>query len=238
MCNFLSAIVLRNGDVLHNPYTDSHEELIDLFNLRDNREGNFARVEFSPPTSDDFDKPEKYKFKVDEHRTPDWLTKAKQEKAASHLRSVVKRMIIDKPVKGLCGGAYILTKGANVSWARACRVLVMRGNSRVGEMWENSRVGEMWGNSRVGEMWGNSKVGEMWGNSKVGAMSENSKVGAMSENSRVGEMWGNSRVGEMWGNSKVGEMWGNSKVGAMSENSKVGAMSENSQVVKDSRPEK
>jgi hypothetical protein len=30
MCQFKSAIVLKNGDVIHSEYTDLHENLIDM----------------------------------------------------------------------------------------------------------------------------------------------------------------------------------------------------------------
>lgn len=52
MCQFLSAIVLKNGDVLHSPLLDSHSELVQLFQLPDSRlhHQHFAKVEFTPPT--------------------------------------------------------------------------------------------------------------------------------------------------------------------------------------------
>lgn len=62
MCEFLSAVVMKNGDIIYNPYTDAHEDLVALHNLRDNREGKFARVEFKPDDPTDLDKPEKYKL--------------------------------------------------------------------------------------------------------------------------------------------------------------------------------
>jgi hypothetical protein len=35
MCKFLSAIVLKNGDVLANPLIDSHESLMLLFGVKE-----------------------------------------------------------------------------------------------------------------------------------------------------------------------------------------------------------
>jgi hypothetical protein len=35
MCNFLSAVILKNGDVLMHPMIDSHSELIEYFKLPD-----------------------------------------------------------------------------------------------------------------------------------------------------------------------------------------------------------
>ena len=50
MCNFLSALVLRNGDVLHHPMLDSHSDLVRHFEVPDTREHHqhFAKVELTP----------------------------------------------------------------------------------------------------------------------------------------------------------------------------------------------
>lgn len=53
MCRFLSAIVTRDGRVLHHEATDSHEALIGHFGLRDTTDHDYAmqhfcRVEFVP----------------------------------------------------------------------------------------------------------------------------------------------------------------------------------------------
>ena len=129
MCKFKSGIVLRSGKLLHSNWTDSHEELVTLFNLKDHREGNFARVEFYPDKLEDYDKPDSYKLHIDEERTPDWFTEQKQEVAIKELRGIIRGMIIDKPVKLMLGGSYILAKGAEVSYANHCRIVVMCGGT-------------------------------------------------------------------------------------------------------------
>jgi len=50
MCNFLSAIALRNGDIFCDPAsTDSHEDLIEYKGLVNNDKETFVRVEYVPP---------------------------------------------------------------------------------------------------------------------------------------------------------------------------------------------
>lgn len=50
MCNFLSAVVLRNGDVLTHPMLDSHSDLVRYYKLPDTRvyHQHFAKVELTP----------------------------------------------------------------------------------------------------------------------------------------------------------------------------------------------
>jgi len=186
MCQFLSAIVLKNSDVLWNPYTDSHEDLIAINNLRDNNTDNFVRVEFLPESHSDYGNPNAYNLKVDQSVTPDWFDSAMQERTVEYLRGIIERMIIKTPVTMLCGGSYILISGAEVKHVKSCVVKVMLGSSKVGEMLDSSKVGAMLDSSKVGTMWDSSKVGTMLDSSKVGKMRGSSKVGKMLNSSKVG----------------------------------------------------
>jgi hypothetical protein len=180
----MSAIVLRNGDVLRNPWTDSHEDLVRLFKLVDKKEGAFARVEFRPAEVTDLATPGKYTLRIDEERMSPWFDADMQERVANQMRGWVKTMIIDGDVDLICGGAFILAAKAKVSTVKNCLIHVMLGSSSVGEMLGSSSVGEMRGSSSVGEMWGSSSVGVMWESSSVGVMRESSKVSTDNRNKK------------------------------------------------------
>ena len=131
MCNFKSAIVLRTSpnDVIHSQWTDSHEELIALFNIKDHREGNICRVEFKPHDLADLDKPDKYKLQIDEPTPPEWFTKNNQDRVASKLNTIIRNMIVDKPMRLMIGGAYIVTKGAQIEAANHARIIIIIGGT-------------------------------------------------------------------------------------------------------------
>jgi len=209
MCQFLSAVVSKNGEVYCNPFIDSHEEIMQYFNLRDDTSqfiNNIVRVEFTPKDDDYFDV-ENYQLRVGENSIPDWW--AEQEiSVRQHLIDRIKRMVVDKAEnKVLCGGVYFV-RDSKILWTKQVRMLTKK-NSTVNEMWGNSTVNKMWGNSTVNKMRENSTVNEMRGNSTVNKMWGNSTVNEMWENSTVNEMWENSTVNEMWGNYTVNEMRGN-----------------------------
>jgi hypothetical protein len=166
MCKFKSAIVLRNGDILHNDFTDSHEDLIELFGLVDNGKQNFVRIEYAT-NGKRLDKIENYQLKVDENSTPEWFEEIR-ESTTGQMKTIVSKMIISENVKIIIGRAVILTGNAIVNKIRHCIIHEMWGSSNVGVMRESSNVGVMRGSSNVGEMWGSSNVGEMWGSSNVG----------------------------------------------------------------------
>ena len=171
MCKFYSAIILPTGEVLHDIHTSSHEDLIQLHGLRDDKVGRFAKLEY---TSDDLFDLSTYTLRVDEDIKPDWLTDAMLDAAERKLHQIVKKRIITEDRKLLMGGIFIVAEGVKIGTVKNAVIEVIK-NSTVNAMRENSTVNEMWGNSIVKVMW------------------ENSTVNEMRENSTVNEMWGNSK---------------------------------------------
>jgi len=201
MCKFYSAIVMRNGDILHNENLMSHEDIIRLYDINDDQFNcnKFVRVEFCPDDPNDLPDISKYKLNVDEGSTPDWFEKHR-DYVIERLKSFVEKRIITTDQKILTGGLYVI-KDCIVDKLISAQVIYLQG-----------KVIEMWGNSQVNVMWGNSQVNEMWENSQVNVMRDNSQVNVMRDNSQVNEMRGNSQVNVMRGNSQVNEMWENSQV--------------------------
>ena len=135
MCNFKSAIISRGGEVYHHSLLDGHNDIIDLFNLRDTENPHWTPVEFLP--GDDMLDLDGYTFKFDAER-PVWADDDWVETAQTKLRNIVKTMIVDKDTKILVGGTYLIApkirvnkvigsrirlaaeadlSGANLSWA-------------------------------------------------------------------------------------------------------------------------
>jgi len=224
MCNFLSAIVLKNLDVIWDyEYTKSHEKLIKKYNLVDNEIGlyseKFCRIEFIPiGHTKSINNKDNWRLIVDESSIPHWFNK---EIIMNKLWTIISNMFIQDKRETLQEGCFILLDGAEVENVNNCNIPYMVGNSKVGilrgsskieTMWENSTVEIMRGNSKVVSMKENSKIETMWETSEVRVMRGNSKVVSMKENSKVGIMRENSTVETMWENSTVETMWENSTV--------------------------
>ncbi|SET71916.1 hypothetical protein SAMN05443270_1105 [Lacrimispora sphenoides] len=208
MCRFKSGIILKSKVVVAPGANDSHSDLLESLKIEDTRwnaKRVFVRAELVPKDNEWWvspkEQPEKWEFVVDQDIVPDWFDREEHEKM---FREYVcdwwdKHVLVDQKLEELSSGFYRL-KRCEVK--KLCNdVLVLLGNSQVGEMLDNSQVGKMLGNSQVGKMWDSSQVGEMLGNSQVGEMLGNSQVGKMLGNSQVGKMLGNSQVGKMLGNS-------------------------------------
>jgi len=164
MCRFLSAIVLRNGDIICAPdLTDSHEDLISANKLRDDQFSNFlerfVRIEFTPPEDRSLISDlSKWNFSVDEAETPDWFD---HEKVRTNLESMVARHIISDNRKILLGGWWILVENAIVDTCKNSVIKIMYGSSQVRTMYGSSHVVIMSDSSQVGTMYGSSQVRTM-----------------------------------------------------------------------------
>ena len=181
MCKFYSAILLPTGEVIHDIHTASHEDLIQLHVLNDDKNGRFAKLEY---TSDDLTDISTYSLKIDEHIKPDWITDKMLEDAERKLHQIVKKRIITEDRPLLIGGIFVVAEGVKIGTVKNAAIEIIR-NSTVNNMRKNSTVNNMWGNSTVNDMRENSTVNDMRGNSTVNDMWGNSTVNNMRENSTI-----------------------------------------------------
>ncbi len=129
MCQFLPAILQRNGDLYYNLLTDHHEDLLLALGLPDlsTWDPAFARVEIVPPETEAgyFADPSEWQFLM---HTPEasWITEPMMHSAAETLRGVIRALQVKKPCSALIGGTWILD--APVTFLRDARVIAARGS--------------------------------------------------------------------------------------------------------------
>lgn len=150
----MSAIVVREPrnkggfNILRNPATDSHSDLIEYFRLRDDDKLRFARVEFSPNEETDIASPDKYILTIDEERKPEWFDADMQKAVADRMRGWVQAMIATKETPYLLGGFWIVPKDITVKVGAFTTV-----TKNCGTVTENyGTVTENWGT--VTKNWG------------------------------------------------------------------------------------
>src|ERR1035437_8383608 len=121
MCNFLSAIATKGGEVYCNPLLDSHNDIIDYFHCHDGKNPQFTPVEFVP--KDHFD-PSTWALQFDAER-PDWVDEEWVINVTAKLEKIVAGMIVKDERKVLVGGCYIFAAGAKVSTMIGCRIVAI-----------------------------------------------------------------------------------------------------------------
>jgi len=131
MCKFLSAIGMKNGDILCDPSIDSHEDIIRQHSLNDNGSllRNWVRIEFFPDKAEDYINPGKYKLNIDDIYS-DWITDTLKSKWVKKLKTKLSRLIIIKDTPILPSGTYIIGDGVVIERVLYCRVF-RAGNSTI-----------------------------------------------------------------------------------------------------------
>ena len=141
MCKFYSAVVTKNGDLYHNPFLTSHEDIIDLFNLHnaDNKPfiDKLCRIEFYPDDDKYICDVDKYNLHVDEDIVPEWFEEYR-ELTISKLRDIINSMIIKEDSELIVGRGIILSNDITVRKLSNC-VVYHCNNSRI-ENACNSRI--------------------------------------------------------------------------------------------------
>ena len=215
MCNFKSAIVLKNKVFMPFDY-DAHEQMIKELGLDDKTSSpDFVRVEIIPIDGNIFNHNlNNWQLKVDQDFKPEWFSEkfAKKELRKALPKLFAERFLIDRKLKEIKEGRWFLKNG---------KVDNLLGNSLIERMWGSSQIGVMRESSQIGEIRDSSQIGAMWDNSRVRVMRNNSWVGEMRDSSQVGEMRESSRIGEMRDRSRVEEMRESSQVGEMRDRSLI-----------------
>ena len=121
MCEFLSAIGLKNGDVICDPSIDSHEDLVMLHGLKETKLRNWVRIEFTPEDGK-YHLIEKYNLKIDDDILT-WVNDSLKNKWTQKLKAKLKRLIITKNTHCLSSGTYILSGKILINRLLYCRVM-------------------------------------------------------------------------------------------------------------------
>ncbi|MDY7011574.1 MAG: pentapeptide repeat-containing protein [Planctomycetota bacterium] len=111
MCRFKSAIATQSGEIYHDPFIDSHEDIIELHHIHNGGlRPRYTPIEFKADGEDLFD-PDKYRLVFDAER-PDWADDDWVVRVTKKMGSIIRAMIITDERKVLSGGCYIFGPGA------------------------------------------------------------------------------------------------------------------------------
>ena len=139
MCNFLSALVLRNGDVLTHPMLDSHADLVKYYALPDDNEfiRHFVKVELTPV---DWADASTWKWKLDEEADPAWWNDVKDgaekklsaKAAAMILKDVERELIVD--------GCWIVAGKSKIRDVRSGRIVRVQDSASITNVRDSAKL--------------------------------------------------------------------------------------------------
>lgn len=191
MCRFFSALVLRNGDLLHDPATDHHSWLIEAHGLNafeTSRTEHFVRVEYAPNNPELSYDLSAYRLRVDEETTPIWWDEV-QESVEAKCRAIVSRMIINDARPMLLSGAYVLGPKAAINQVVGARIAAMCGDAYITKT-ANTHIESMFERARIFELAYGSVVGTMFSDSQISWVQQGALVDTVVDRSRIGTVRG------------------------------------------------
>lgn len=139
MCNFLSALVIQNGDVLTHWALDSHSDLVRYFKLPDvsAKIRRFVKVELRP---NDWLDPSTWEWIVDEEAPPVWWGEVSAQAEAT-LRARATRMILrDGEHDLIVDGCWILGGTAVLRDVRGGRIVRVQDSAQVHDVGGSAQV--------------------------------------------------------------------------------------------------
>ena len=156
MCHFMSAIVMKSGDVLHHPMLDSHSDILRHFEVRDGDafRVNFAKVELTP--NDNWLDPSTWAFKVDEQTIPDWLD---QERARKRMEAIASKMIVSSGNKKMIvDGCWIVGGDARVSGVRFGRIIRVQDQASITGVGGRATIAGVCGHATIEGVWDHASI--------------------------------------------------------------------------------
>lgn len=118
MCNFKSAIILKNKVVLAPEGRESHSDLLESLNIEDshmNASKVFVRAELMPPEGNKAAPIDKWEYRVDQDITPDWydVDPGRYEK---EMRESIAGYMEDKLQNVICGYDWTPVQDGNLTY--------------------------------------------------------------------------------------------------------------------------
>ena len=209
MCNFLSAVLVRDGDLLLDPeHTDSHEDLIEIHRLRDDGRGRFVRVEFVPDKEAPGDL-SRWALNIDEPSTPDWIDLAALRE---RLVEIVRPHLVTDERGLLIGGWWILLGGAKIRKADNARIAAMTGDSFLESASGSTRIDGVRDSATVSSVWGSAAVSDVRDSATVRGVRGSATVRGVRDSATVSSVRGSATVSDVWDSATVSGVWGSARV--------------------------
>ena len=202
ICNFLSVLILQNGDVLHHPLLDSHADLVRYFKLPDTNAhiSHFAKAELTPA---DWLDPSTWTWRIDDEVRPIWLNDVEAQ-AEAKARAIAGRMILKNGEHDLIiEGCWIIGGTAKVCDVRSGWIRRVQDFAQVRDVRDSAQVRDVMDSAQVTNVGGSAQVTNVRGSAQV------TNVGGSAQ---VRDVWGFAQVTNVWDSAQVTNVWGSAQV--------------------------
>ena len=202
MCQFLSVLVLRNGDVLHHPMLDSHADLITYFKLPDTSEyiQRFAKVELTPG---DWLKPDTWHWKVDENTRPQWLDAVEAQAESATRRIATNMLLVSGEHQLIVDGCWIVGGCAIVRDVRGGRLMCVKGSAQIYNVSGSAQIHEVSGSAQIHKVKGAARIHKVKGAAQVHEVCDSAQIYNVSGSAQIHEVWGAAQIHNVSGSARL-----------------------------------
>jgi len=190
MCNFLSGIVLPDGQVITSDYTDSHCDIILSQGIKDDGKHLPGRPLFAPVEciSDGgiFDWTT-YKLNMDGNcERPMWFDDDMWVAVENTMKTRIKNMIIVTGERDiLLGGRWLIGGDAKIKRVISSIILNVGGSASI---------------TNVG---GNASITDVGGNASITNVGDNASITDVRDSASITNVWDNASITDVWDNASI-----------------------------------
>ena len=247
MCNFLSGLVLRNGDILTHPMLDGHADLVTHFNLPDTDAyvQHFAKVELRPV---DWGDVATWEWHLDEQAAPSWWDDVAGG-AEAELRARAARMILREGEHRLIvDGSWIVLGTAVVRDVRAGRILHVQDSAQIHDVQDSAQIHDVRDSAQIHDVWGHAQIHGVWGHAQIHDVEDSAQIHDVRDSARIHgvwgraqirgvqdsaqihDVWGHARIHGVWGHAQIHDVWGRAQIHGVQDSAQIYGVEDSAQI--------
>src|SRR3990167_2913664 len=184
MCNFLSALALKNGDVLTHPMLDSHSDLVRYFKLPDANAHiqHFAKVELTPG---DWTDAATWMWREDENVLPQWWSDVAGP-VESTLRTRAAGMILkDGDHDLIVDGCWIIAGTAKVRDVRSGRIVRVQ---------DSAQISGVRGSAQISGVMDSAQISGVRGSAQISGVRDSAQISDVRGSAQISDVWGSAQI--------------------------------------------
>ncbi|MCR4376278.1 MAG: hypothetical protein NUW22_15665, partial [Acidobacteria bacterium] len=211
MCNFLSALALKNGDLLLHPMLDSHSDLVRYFKIPDARQGHqhFAKVELTP---EDWMDVSTWKFQLDEDSAPIWWEDV-AARVEADLRQRANRMILrDGEHELIVDGCWIIGGTAKIRDVRSGRIVRVQDSASIRDVRGSASIQGVWDSASIRDVGGSASIQGVRGSASIRDVGGSASIRDVGGSASIRDVRGSASIQGVWDSASIRDVGGSASI--------------------------
>lgn len=223
MIEFYPVLIKNTGEIFHNIFATTHNDLIGKYiTHEDNENKTYFKAVFSPKGR--LDDVNEYHLIYSENYIPDWFYGDFKEQVISKLKQIIDSMIIRGRKKLLLHEGAILTKNACIDELKHSIIFAMYDKAKVKSVSNNSEILLLTDNCVVDGLFDNSRITDVQGFARINVLNDYSKIINLGGHATVGKLYNHSRIVSVKYDANIEEMHESSKAHRLKNMAKITEM--------------